>query len=486
MTTVDTVLAHEAQRAAGGDRLGRQFGLTALANLSIAAVNLMTGLGLARLLGANDRGLLAAVVNWPMILATFGTIGLTEACAYYTSRRRSGAHEYYLLTISISAVASSLLAGIGWLLMPLLLSSQSAETVTASRWLLLICPFATIVTVSEGCLRGLRHVPLWNAYRVAWPLAWLVVIVTATVTGQSSPYVLALGFALTRAVAAIPVVIVLLRRLPGPRERHVATARALVRYGAPGFLTLLPQIMSSRLDQLLLAGLVDAETLGLYVVSVAWSVIAAMPAWALAGLVLPRLAAIPDAGLRRERYAQASRLGALMAVCSAAALLAVTPIMLPLLFGNDFRQAVPAAMVLVVASAVGSWNVVMEDGARGLGSPATVLKAEAVGLLVSVAMLFALLGPLSILGAAIASVVGYSSTSVMLLLFARRETHSTTGGLLLPRRSDLGQVSLDTLRQRVRAIRGRSGGPGEEAAGEAGADPEGEDVDAGPGPSGGR
>lgn len=434
--------------------LGHQFGQTALTNMSIGGINLFTGLALARLLGPSNRGLLAAVINWPLILATFGTIGLTEACAYYTSRRAGRAREFYLMAITLSTLVSSALAAIGWLLMPLLLTSQPATTVTASRWLLLLVPFATIVTVSEGCLRGMQRVPIWNLYRVAWPAAWMLVIVASLVTGFDSPYVLAAGLALTRAVAAVPVVVILLRRLPGERRYQSQTARSLVRYGLPGFFTLLPLTMNSRLDQLLLAGLVNAKTLGLYVVSVAWSTIAAMPAFALGGLVLPRLAAIPDEEVRLAKFEQASRLAVLLATVTGVVVFFATPLVLPLLFGGSFNKAIPVAMILVVAASISAWSTVMEDGARGLGSPVTALKAEGVGLVVSVVLLVVLLGPFSITGAAIASLVAYTVTDLVVLRYARKRTGASVSALLIPRRSDLGELSLSTIRAKFRAKRG--------------------------------
>lgn len=445
--------------AGGSGSLGRQLGQTALANIAIGVVNLATGLALARLLDPDGRGVLAAIINWPMILAAFGTLGLTEACAYYTSKRSRSGREFYLVTILLSTSASLVLAGIGWLLMPVLLASQSADTVTASRWLLLLCPFATIVAVSEGSLRGMRRVPIWNLYRFTWPAAWLVVIVVAIVAGIRSPYVLAAGFAGTRAIAAVPVVIVLLRRLPGPRTSSKATARMLVRYGLPGFFTLLPQIMNSRLDQLLLAGLVDADVLGLYVVSVAWAAIATMPALALAGLVLPRLAAVTSRTERLAQFAHASRLAVVLASGTSLGLLVGTPTLLPLLFGRRFEEAVPTAMILVVAAAFSAWNTVMEDAARGLGSPATVLRAEGTGLVATAVLLVILLDRYSIEGAAIASLLGYGATSVVLLLFGRKQTSYRLGAFLVPRRSDLRDAGLAGILGR---LRGRASAPADD------------------------
>jgi O-antigen/teichoic acid export membrane protein len=95
----------------------------------------------------------------------------------------------------------------------------------------------------------------------------------------------------------------------------------------------------------------------------------------------------------------------------------------------------------------------MEDGARGLGFPVVALKAEATSLVVSVVMLLLLLDRFSIRGAAIASLVGYSSASLVLARFARRHTGARYADVLLPRRSDLGLVSISALRAKLRSAR---------------------------------
>lgn len=436
-----------------GDRaegLTRHFGMTAGTNLVIAAINLSTGLALARILGPDKRGILAAVINWPIILAVFGTVGLTEASAYYTAKRPERAREYYLSAVLICVPVSTLLGVIGWFAMPWLLSAQSDHSVTISRWLLILSPFATIVAVSEGCLRGLKRVGTWNLYRVLWPVAWLLTVITAAIFRTHSPIFLAVGFALTRGVAAVPVLIWFLTKMPGRLRQSSEVRRALVRYGAPGFFTLLPTVLSSRLDQLLLAGLVNSRVLGLYVISVAWASIATLPAMSLASLMLPRLASIESDDLRRAKFVESSRLGMSLAVASAIPVLIATPVVLPLLFGSAFKEAIPTASILVLAAVFTSWNLVMEDAARGLGSPGTVLVAEGVGLVATVVTLVLLLDRLELVGAAIASVTGYGVTSLLLLRYALRESKvAHLHQLLLPRRSDLAALSPSAIRRKL-------------------------------------
>ena len=130
----------------------------------------------------------------------------------------------------------------------------------------------------------------------------------------------------------------------------------------------------------------------------------------------------------------------LSTVSVAAAVLVVTPWMIPTLFGAAFADAIPAAFVLVVAAAIASVNMVIEEGLRGLGRPVMVLWAELAGLAVTAVALLFLLRPFGIMGAALASVVGYTAVLITLVVASRALTQLAPLDMLRPGRAELEQV----------------------------------------------
>ena len=131
----------------------------------------------------------------------------------------------------------------------------------------------------------------------------------------------------------------------------------------------------------------------------------------------------------------------------AVAVTALTPRMVPLLFGTKFAPAVPAALVLVVAGAISAFNLVTEEGLKGLGYPAAVMWAEFGGLAVTVVCLWLMLRPLEIMGAALASLFGYSTVTIFLVVSERLLTGCSLGSLLCPRVEEvqIGWRRLQTL-----------------------------------------
>ena len=140
-----------------------------------------------------------------------------------------------------------------------------------------------------------------------------------------------------------------------------------------------------------------------------------------------RLEGKPSAGLCR--YFQ-NRCSAYWVLALAVAI--GTPWALPRIFGISYQESVSSALILVAASAVLSTNQLLEEGFRGLNKPIFILWSELAGLLVTVVSLTLLLTRIGIIGAAISSLLGYTTVCVALLILAKSETGHSLTGLLLP------------------------------------------------------
>jgi O-antigen/teichoic acid export membrane protein len=120
------------------------------------------------------------------------------------------------------------------------------------------------------------------------------------------------------------------------------------------------------------------------------------------------------------------------------ALALVTPLLLPLIFGGDFAPAVTSAQILVVAAASLGLGLVLEDTLRGLGDTPAVLKSEGVGLAFTLVALAILLPRFGIVGAAIASLLGYTATTAVLVRFVSRHVGCAPLSVVVPTAAETG------------------------------------------------
>jgi O-antigen/teichoic acid export membrane protein len=198
-------------------------------------------------------------------------------------------------------------------------------------------------------------------------------------------------------------------------------------------------MLNLRLDQMLMAGLLGPQILGLYVTSVAWSNAVAPLVNAVAATLLPRVAgAAPEQ--QGMLLAQSTRLGLILALLLAFSMALLAPLVIPLLFGAAFAPAVPAAVILCLAAGVAAFNQVLEAAAQSLARPRYVLMAESVGLIATISLLWLLLPSLQLIGAALASIMSYTIVSIVLIGNITKQAGLTIRALLVPRQEDIAAL----------------------------------------------
>lgn len=309
--------------------------------------------------------------------------------------------------------------------MPLLLSAQSASIIAAAQvFLLAIVPLFLSFVWYES-LRPANQWLAWNILRLAPNTVWLVILVVMFFFPEwATPINLSRIFPFCFLFQVIPSIIIARRALTKPFRFERALARPLAKYGIPTTLTVLPMTLNLNLDQLLMASLLQPQELGLYVAAVAWAG-APMPIILAIGQVLfPRLSAIPDLEGQARVLKRVLGLTLRAVLGFYSVLFVLTPFVLPLLFGARFADAVPAALVLVVANSFNAFNNLLTNALYGLGHPKWVLAAQLIGLGITAVFLTILLPRIGMMGAAITSVFAYATICGLLLFAARRAIRS--------------------------------------------------------------
>lgn len=389
--------------------------LTIAANVAMAGQGLATGILAARLLGPEGRGELGAIQLWPSLLATLAMLGLPEALVYYSARDPQRAGRYMGSAMFLALASSIPLMLLGYWLMPYLLSAQTDSVIAASKLYLWLVPLYALVGMPYHPLRGLQDMSWWNGLRILPGLGWLFLLIWAVLRGQNSPQYLSSSYLMILGLLLLPVLWVVTWRVPGPYWPTREYYGPMLRYGLPSATATLPQMLNFRLDQMLIAAFLPVHSLGLYVVAVAWSSAARPVLSAIGSVLFPRVASETTPHQQARVFSQGVRLGALISAAIAGPLLFVTPWVLPWVFGKSFQPAVPAAVVLIVAASVSGLNLILQEGIRGLGNPKVVMWSEFAGLATTFVALWFLLKPFQIMGAAIASLLGYSAVTIYLL-----------------------------------------------------------------------
>lgn len=206
-------------------------------------------------------------------------------------------------------------------------------------------------------------------------------------------------------------------RVPVRPRYSRAAWRKLLRTGVPGANLSVAQMLTFRADRYLIGFFLTPAAVGLYSVAASIPELLRVVCVAFSNSVFYRIAA----GLARPAdFKNLRRWFILVAMAMSAVTIVFAPLGIRLVFGEAYLDAVPALRVLLLAE-IGV-SVFQLDGftLAGLNKIGQAAAAAATGLAVVIACDLALIPAFGIVGAAWASVVGYSVMGLTAALLLRR------------------------------------------------------------------
>lgn len=153
-------------------------------------------------------------------------------------------------------------------------------------------------------------------------------------------------------------------------------ARDIIGYGSHVFLSSLLLFLVASIDQFVIGAVIGVYALGFYVMGVKFGRTIGEQLSGLVGRVLfPTLSRIKDdATLFAMRYSESMRMVGVFSIPMCVVLSCVSPIMVPVLFGERWADAVIPIMLLSVQGLVSSFVAVSQSALLSRGMPSTVAK----------------------------------------------------------------------------------------------------------------
>ena len=394
-------LSNSEESAEQPTGLARHAAINLLGGFFTPAASLASAPILAHALGVEGRGELAAATMPLILTVTIATIGLPEAVTYFVAqdRRRTTmlAKRGLVLILLPAAVATAILVLMSaWisdgnptvhrlillsaaLVVPsLLLSIIRAIAAAHNKW--------TAITIERITTATTRLIPLV----VLFAIGELGVVVAAIVTIAST---------LTGVFAYIPL---LALRKSGPVYEVLTTAQVL-RFGTSVWVGSVSGVLLMRIDQVLLSPLSGVFELGLYTVAVSISELPLLVNSAIRETAFTHLA---DRGVRTAEVGELSRVSSIIVLALCLPIGALSPILLPFIFGREFAESVPVLLILLLAVCLGNPGSIAGVGLSSAGFPHLRSFALVVACLVNIVLLFLLAPSLGACGAAVATLVG--------------------------------------------------------------------------------
>ncbi len=383
---------------------GGDSAVTALSYLATAGLGIVNLPILGYGLGPAGRGELAAVVSVTQLIGFMTGFGMPRAAVYYALEER---WRRIIMSSWTTVVLFALpFLGVLWPLYGWLLDGKLEVT---RQWFYVYLVGTLLVnpaTTTIFWLRGRNRTVAFNLLNSLPPLFTSIGYVGLAVAG---------ALTLETALASTFVAQVLARLLalgygrafPGPGFDRAAY-RTHMHYGLRAWFGSLSYLVTFRVDQFVLAGLVSSEDLGYYAVAATAATLSLPLSRGIGQTLLPH---IRRAETDAERFAAVDRAVRWTRLASAAMLVLlaiVSPVLVPLLAGDAFAPAVTPLLVLLPGQFCNDVATVYASALDAFNRPEDASKAQLASAVITVGGLAVAAPVFGILGAAAVTSAAYA------------------------------------------------------------------------------
>ncbi|MQY06913.1 oligosaccharide flippase family protein [Actinomadura macrotermitis] len=395
-----------------GNMAGR---IGALASLGVATVMV------ARIGGPALVGAFTLVRILPGLLCHLSNAGLPGAAPFFLAGQEYD-QSRVRPTLVWMTVGGAAAGGLVWLALSPLLYLLFFDSFGIWVAVAAAVPAFTqgFVSVGKGLLQGtddLRGAALAITVEefVFLPI-YLVILI-----GWYGPGALITGLVLADLAAAAWIAARLRRRgfFAGWGRPDRALGRRIAAYGMRGQLGQLVDLLNLRLDVAFLGAMAGPSVLGVYTVASKFAELVQLPGLAVNYVLYPDFAK-EDRRTAGDRTAKLVLPALVVSAVSALPLALLAGTVLPLVFGDAFDGALTPTYILLGGLITFGVSGLVMAYLYGVGSPGLTSLAQAAGLTVTIALDLALIPRFGATGAAVASALSYSTTTVALLLFFTR------------------------------------------------------------------
>jgi O-antigen/teichoic acid export membrane protein len=407
---------------------GQAIGRTAGFNFASVLAAGLGGVILARVVGPTVRGEYAAITAWFGIVLMVGGMGQPAALCFYVARDPLRSCNYVATSRAMMLTTGALALTAGELLAPVL-ARGNAEVAMGYR-LAFSASVVAFVGASYTFSLQARDLHRWNVVRLLQPLLGLIAIGALACLKLLSLYAALIALGVTMLIQLVWAYRCCRVTGLAPGRLQAGLIWPLATYGTAQIAALTPAVLNANLDQLVLSQTVASADLGRYAVAVSLTSLPIPLVSAIGNVAFPRLAA-------RRVVNEATRRLQLLAVLGSAGLAAgmLVPLaavaywMIPLVFGANYRGAVPLLWILSPGAIFLACGQVVGDLLRGRNHPTVVAWAQGLAAVFTVVMLLALLPLIGVAGAAVASTVAYGiALAAMLRSLWRLPRHARGRG----------------------------------------------------------
>lgn len=411
-------------------------------NLILLPLSLANGVLIARVVGPTGKGaydlILACAGLLIMVLGFSLAPGITYVVARGTTNIR--ALGLSLLKVAVAQAAATLL------ILILLTQTRYSHYFLPSEigsWLIIgisIFVFFELVTAQwRAMLVGRQEIAKVSKAELLGRILQFLLLFSlafALTSGGGRMPVAALFIVSITTSMIISLLLLVKLRLAFKEATGPASLADVTKFALPCYLGNLVQFLNYRLDVFIVSFFAGYAAVGKYTLAVGLGQLIWMFSNAAATVLLPKVA-VGEPKSHQAYVARVSRVSLGVSFVGALVLAIVSYQLIPLLYGEAFRDSLPALRWILPGIVSFSTVNILAAYLAGVGKPRLNLLVGSLSLVVTIAFDLLLIPRFNIAGAAMASSVSYIFSAILTIRLFIRHTGIPLHTLLLPTSDDL-------------------------------------------------
>lgn len=384
-----------------------------LQSLRVVAMNgaqvifgLISSVILARALGPEARGIYAMITLVAGTMAMLCNPGIYASANYHMSTGRWNKAQGLGTVMAVTCGFAAVAALIAVLVMPLF--GASAEVVR--EWpifgsVAVITAMSIFTTSFNGLFFGSHRVSAITNWRIAWGgVQCLVFFLLAMVVIDLKIFTLA-----TAALSILDIVGLAILFCWGERVTMTTSPtliKDLLRYGIMVYGSRILLYLGQRLDTFMVLFFLGTVSLGHYTIAVSFAEQIALLPYSVSMIMMPNLGKL-QISESAQMTARVVRYTLVCVVAMIATLMLVMPMLIPLMYGEEYRPSVLPFLLLAPGTAAISLFTIMEPFFQSNHRPHIPLIVTLIGVAANCALNLLLIPRAGMAGAALAVTVAY-------------------------------------------------------------------------------
>jgi O-antigen/teichoic acid export membrane protein len=411
---------------------------TAATNMLVQVLGVVSGILLARMLGPHGRGELAIVLLWPGIIGAVCLFGTESEISRRGSIDPTRDRRLSTAAVWIAFIYGSAAVAVGMLLLPWLLPGDKRYLLGLAMVAMLVVPATMLNTLLYMLELGRAQYDLYGRTRLGFALLYIALLLGIYFFTQPTVSFV-IGAHIGATVLWTGAVLFMAhwrseKSFPGGAT--FADSAAILTAALPFAGSTMIQIACNQLPQILLVALTDTRAVGLYAVALAVSSAHAGFGNAMAKVSFASTARVA-AGGSMGWFAGQYRSVVIIYLLISLLMMALGPPLVPLVFGEGFRDSAAFLFWLIPATTLAALSQVLDHALRGRGVVSVGIRARVVSGAVLVLLAMILAPRYGVYGILIALLAANFIEFAIVVVLGTSRLGVSCGELLRLRRTDL-------------------------------------------------